>query len=276
MGMRRRELHGMMVEAAAACGVKMLWNTPVRGIEGETVRAGKERVRARWIVGADGSQSQVRRWSGLEAGRYGAVRYASRRHYGVRPWTSFTEIHWGRGMQGYVTPVGPEDVCVVLITERRETTWEEAWKELPRLAEEIGDAEMKSAERGAVTGTHRLERVQRGNVALVGDASGGVDAITGEGLRLSFRQALELAEAMGAEELGSYERAHRRLGRGPGRVGRVLLNLGRHRMVRRRAMKTLRARPELFGKLLAIQQGESSAGELAEATARLVWGLLEA
>ena len=52
-----------------------------------------------------------------------------------------------------------------------------------------------------------LRSVQRGRVALVGDASGGVDAITGEGIRLGLRQASALAEAMAAGNLQQYEKA---------------------------------------------------------------------
>ncbi len=59
--------------------------------------------------------------------------------------------------------------------------------------------------------SRRLHRVTSGNIALIGDASGSVDAITGEGLALCFRQALELAGALKAEDLALYERAHARL-----------------------------------------------------------------
>ena len=38
-----------------------------------------------------------------------------------------------------------------------------------------------------------LPAVARGRVALVGDASGTVDAVTGHGLSLSFQQAIHLA-----------------------------------------------------------------------------------
>ena len=38
--------------------------------------------------------------------------------------------------------------------------------------------------------------MSRGNVALIGDASGTVDAITGEGLCLAFSQAMVLAECL--------------------------------------------------------------------------------
>jgi menaquinone-9 beta-reductase len=41
-----------------------------------------------------------------------------------------------------------------------------------------------------------LQCVHRGRVALVGDASGSVDAIAGEGLELSFKQAVAFAQSL--------------------------------------------------------------------------------
>jgi len=66
---------------------------------------------------------------------------------------------------------------------------------IPFLRNKLAGAQVSSAERGALTLTRRLHRVTRGNVALVGDASGSADAITGEGLAMGFRQALLLAES---------------------------------------------------------------------------------
>jgi 2-polyprenyl-6-methoxyphenol hydroxylase-like FAD-dependent oxidoreductase len=233
-------------------------------------------VRTRWIVGADGGRSLVRRWCGLEAGTDCGRRFACRRHYRVRPWSGFTEIYWGRDMQAYVTPVGACEMCMVVISYGRRSAWEEAWREFPSLAKRMSAAVMTSAERGTLTGTHSLERVYRSNVALVGDASGSVDAITGEGLRLSFLHALALAEALEANDLGRYQAAHGKLARWPARMGRLMLYLGSHGGLRKRAMRAFSLHPELLGQLLAIHLGESSAAQLATATAQLGWGLLAA
>ena len=56
--------------------------------------------------------------------------------------------------------------------------------------------------------TQRLAAVQRGNVALVGEASGSVDAVTGEGLSMAFRQAIALAEAMREPAIFSNTKRH--------------------------------------------------------------------
>jgi flavin-dependent dehydrogenase len=59
-------------------------------------------------------------------------------------------------------------------------------------------------ERGAVTTSRRLLRIHEGRFALVGDASGSVDAVTGEGLCLAFRQAAALAEALASGDVAAY------------------------------------------------------------------------
>ena len=59
-GVRRVELHRIMVDAALAAGVRLAWGTRIAGISSKGVQAGDRMVAARWIVGADGSHSPVR------------------------------------------------------------------------------------------------------------------------------------------------------------------------------------------------------------------------
>ncbi|MGB8472645.1 MAG: FAD-dependent monooxygenase [Candidatus Acidiferrum sp.] len=99
IGMRRETLQQRMMERALDRGVTLVWNTPVTGLHGEGVVAGGNKISARWIIGADGISSRVRRWSGLECGRPPRHRFAFRRHYCLEPWTDFTEIHWGHKAQ---------------------------------------------------------------------------------------------------------------------------------------------------------------------------------
>jgi len=171
-----------LVKRAGDCGVQFLWNTPVSGILPGGVRTSRGLVNAKWIVGADGSGSRVRRWSGLDANHARGLRHATRRHYLVTPWTEFVEIYWGERCQAYVTPLSSQEVCIVLTAaDAPEADFGVALQNWPQLQERLAGAELSSRERGAVTFTHRLRHVVNGNVALLGDSSGGVDAITGEG-----------------------------------------------------------------------------------------------
>jgi flavin-dependent dehydrogenase len=157
-----------------------------------------------------------------------------------------------------------EEVCIVVMAERAEhASFDSALRELPELREKLGGAR---AERPGTRCSHRdalARNVQRGNVALVGDASGGVDAITGEGLRLSFRQAILLADAMAAGDLRPYQRAHRQLERRPMRMGNLMLWLGRNPRIRGRVIRALQSKPDLFARLLATHVGQGTSKRIA-------------
>jgi flavin-dependent dehydrogenase len=280
VGLRRVTLHARMVEAATNCGVELLWNTPVTGIsaDGVTLARGNARVfvRARWIVGADGIGSRVRMWSGLDASKQRDRRFAVRRHYRMPPWSEFVEIHWGDRAQAYVTPVGMNELSVVTISGERVAKAVEFEDEFPRLAERLRGAEVAGPERGAITVTQKLRRVHRGNVALAGDASGSVDAITGEGLALGFRQAMALAGALESGDLAKYEAAHRRLVRRPALMGRLMLALDGRPRLRERTIRALAADARVFARLLAVHIGAKSEAHLAATGAMLGWRLVGA
>jgi flavin-dependent dehydrogenase len=275
LGLRRPLLHERMIERAQRLGVTLLWNTSVSGISRDGALVGGKPIAARWIVGADGIRSRVRRWCGLEGPMSSQPRYAFRRHYYVEPWTDCMEIYWGRNSQAYVTPVGHRDICVVLISRKQGLRSASIGTEFPRLAERLAAAEYNS-EQGAVTLTCGLQRVYRDNVALIGDASGSVDAITGEGLCLSFHQATALADALASGDLSRYQAAHRRLARRPTLMGRMLLLLDRQPKVRHRAMRALAAHPDLFARLLAVHVGVTSPRHFAATSALLGWRLIAA
>ena len=116
----------------------------------------------------------------------------------------------------------------------------------------------------------------RGNVALVGDASGGVDAITGQGLYLAFSQALALADALEAGELEQYEAAHHRLSRRPAFMAQLMLLMDGRPRLRRRVMQTLADEPRLFARMLAVHGGSASAVDCAVNGLRLGWRLVTA
>ena len=73
------------------------------------------------------------------------------------------------------------------------------------VCERLQGLETTSVEKGALSETRQLHNVYRGRTALIGDASGTVDAITGEGLCLAFRQAIILAESFAAGSLAPYQ-----------------------------------------------------------------------
>ena len=106
-----------------------------------------------------------------------------------------------------------------------------------------------------MTANRRLPRVWQGRVALLGDASGSVDAITGEGLCQAFRQALVLADSLAGGSLEDYQRAHRRLARRPTIMSKLMLEMDRRTWLRRSAFRAMARQPRLFGAMLALHVG---------------------
>lgn len=274
VSIRRTVLHRVMTERAGQMGTRLWWRTPVTGISANAVHLADRTIHTRWIVGADGANSRVRRWAGLEAARGPRLRYAFRQHYRTAPWTDHMEVHWGDRCQGYATGVTSDQVCIALASHDPNLRLEEGLRELPALREHLAGAEIVSTERGALTGNRKLKRVWRNNVALVGDASGTVDAITGEGLGLAFSQASALADCMRHGDLSSYERAHRKLMLQPSLMARLMLTFDSRPRLQQRTLRVFRKHPHIFRRLLELHVGARSPLELAVDGLTLGWGLL--
>ena len=276
LGMRRTTLHTRMVELAADAGVRLAWGTTVSGISGETVSAAGQEVAARWIVGADGGHSRVRRWASLDSCYHDICRFGFRAHYQIAPWSELMELHWGDGCQLYVTPVAADEICVALLSRDPHFRLGDALPQFPAVARRVAhlEAMRPTAELGGVSASRRLKSVWRDRVALVGDASGSVDAITGEGLCLLFQQSVALAEALETGDLSLYQQAHRQIGRRPEFMADLMLMLGRRNRLRRRVIDSMAADPQLFAGMLAAHVGETSTWAALTGGLALGWRLL--
>jgi menaquinone-9 beta-reductase len=135
---------------------------------------------------------------------------------------------------------------------------------------------LASVERGALTGNRQFRRVWRGNVFLIGDASGTVDAITGEGLGLAFSQAVALAASLESGDLAAYQSEHRRLALRPLWMARLMLTLDNRARLQHRTLQVFEKRPELFRRLLALHVGAMPPLRLVRDGLTLGWGLLTA
>ena len=256
-GLPRPVLHQLLLDRAHALGVRFHWQTVVKSVHGHQIQTSKNTFRARWIVGADGHQSQIRAIAQLEKASTGPRRIALRQHFTISPWTDFVEIYWTNHAQAYVTPVSPTEICVAFIASSKFTGIQQALTLFPSLQHRLALAHPSDTPRGAITMSRRLRHVTSSNIALIGDASGSVDAITGEGLALCFRQALELAHALRAEDLTLYERAHARLHRLPYFMSRTMLLMDRSPALMTRALTILQRKPDLFSHLLQVHIGHA-------------------
>jgi menaquinone-9 beta-reductase len=275
MGIRRLILHGLLVERAAEAGVAMHWSTEVSGLSPEGVLAGGRLIRARWIIGADGLNSRCRSWTGLGVSRTDR-RFGFRRHFRVAPWTEFIEVYWSGCCQAYVTAVGPDEVCVALMSRDSAIRFESLFRLFPELGARLEHATAAEV-RGGISATMVLPKVTRGSVALVGEASGSVDALTGAGLTLGFRQAIALADALAHGDLSPYQEAHTRIRSLPCFVGRSLLLMERSPWLRRRVMRAFARKPARFSSAVAFHTGSaSSAAPGIGGTLSLGWKFMRA
>jgi flavin-dependent dehydrogenase len=277
LGVRRLQLQLALARRAEQVGVELHWGEAVSGVAHGGIQTGAGRFEARWIVGADGLHSKVRRWSGLEGKPYPDRRFGVRRHYAVEAWTDMVEVHWGGRADAYVTPVCDGVVGVAFLARPGRLHCDELLRDFPALAARLAGARPVSEERGAGPFRQRVKGLVAGNVVLVGDASGYFDAITGEGLSLGFQQGEALADALAAGDPARYVAAHARLKREPYRMIQLLLLLERHPGLRRRAIAALAAEPRVFQRFLAINDGRATLRSLGLGNAaRFAWRMVAA
>ena len=285
-GIRRLQLHRAMVRRAQDLGIYIAWGKGVREVEKEelwhlTLDDGAVTV-PDFLVAADGLRSKtavqvgMAKASGLEpvTGRFGV-----RRHFGVAPWTDHVEVYWADFCEAYVTPTSPQEIGVALLWDRRRIPPSEAGFDallgrFPSLSERLAEIEPSSE----ILGTGPLRRqvlgVAAGDVALVGDASGYVDAITGEGLSIAFHQGVALAEGLAARNLSAYGARCREIRRLPDLMTELLLVLERRPTLRRRVLAALGREPSIFARFLAVHTRAVPASSLLATAPTLLRALL--
>ncbi len=223
-GVRRTTLHAALLARAAEVGV-VHQAARVGSVldEGDRLRVGvlaparsspagpglapapATELTARWLLACDGLHSTVRRLAGLDRPVRSAPRFGLRRHVSRAPWSDLVEVHWGRRAEAYVTPVADDLVGIALLGPPG-AGFDETIADFPELLDRIGAAPVGPV-RGAGPLRQRTTRRAVGRIRLVGDASGYVDALTGEGLRLGFAQARAAVATLGSAR--GYERAWR-------------------------------------------------------------------
>lgn len=207
-GVRRLTLHQALLDRAAELRIPIVAEK-VDGVDQATDHVRVAGRTVRWLVGADGLHSSVREASGLTGAQQRAGdrrRFGLRRHYRVAPWIDLVEVTYLNDVELYVTPVDEETVGVAVLG-RRPLDLDAAIARVPDLAVRLDGALPASELRGAGALRQRSRARVRGRVALVGDASGYVDALTGEGIRVGLAQARVLVDQLAAGSLDGYDRA---------------------------------------------------------------------
>ncbi|MCO1656271.1 NAD(P)/FAD-dependent oxidoreductase [Pseudonocardia humida] len=243
-GIRRTTLHRALRDAAVAAGARIV-QRPVTDLHQDDHGVTVPGVRARHLVAADGLHSPVRRALALDVPGSRHPRFGLRGHFRVPPWSSYVEVHWGRDVEAYVTPVAADLVGVALLGSTK-GSFATKLRTLPSLGALLGDGEPEGGVRGAGPLRQGARRRVAGRVLLVGDAAGYVDALTGEGLALAFAQAEAAVRAVVDGDPRQYERDWAALTRRYRLLTAALVLGTRPRLVRRALVPASRMLAPLF------------------------------
>ena len=261
LGVRRIALWRAVQQRAREAGAEMR-NVGVRGLAAGRLDTDAGPIEARLIVAADGLNSALRRAAGLEAPARGPRRFGVRRHFRLPPWSDLVEVHWSAGAEAYVTPVGPGCVNVAFLWQEdalsEKASFESLLDRFPAIGERVRGAAVESESRGAGPLSQGVKARAARGLALIGDAAGYVDAITGQGLSLAFTSAellvrvlpRDLREPALSAALRRYDESVRAGWLRYAVPARTLLALARRPALRRRALGVLQRHPRWFSFLL--------------------------
>lgn len=254
LGIRRTALSAALRARAAALGAEVRTGAQViahrRG--GDRIAAalaGGGEVAGRVLVAADGLASSVRRREGLDRPVSAALRFGLRRHFAIAPWGRAVEVHFARGVEAYVTPVGPGQVGVAFLFERGEgPRFDALLGRFPALSARFAGMRTIGDVRGAGPLARRASARVADRLVLLGDAAGYLDAVTGEGLSLGLGCAMDLAALLpeaiargaSAAALHGYEAAWRRRWRVYATWTTLMLQLARRPRLRGAALRLAR------------------------------------
>lgn len=216
-GVRRERFDHMLVERAIAAGaewmprhefVHLLRDADGR-VHGARLRdAGGATVdcRARWVVGADGVHSRVARELGVQRPTPWLDQFALVAHFRGVPSLPCAEVHLLPGGFFAATTVDEGLFSVNLIVprqtlrDRHGDDWDgfvgRHFPAAPGIAERLRGAQRLEPWRGIGPLAHTTTAQTFPGCALVGDACGYVDPLTGEGIYFSLFGARALGEAL--------------------------------------------------------------------------------
>lgn len=183
------------------------------------------------------------------------ARIGWRQHFRAAPWTDLVEVHWHDRGQLVVTPIAPDEICISLLANSARTRAADLLNVFPEVARRLAHVQTSGPARAAICSAGVIRSVIRRRIALIGDAAGAMDALTGDGLALGFRQATLLADALAAGNFQKYQKAHRRLCRPPILMGKLMLVVGGRMNLRRRVLDAFAAQPALFNFALNMHTG---------------------
>lgn len=276
-GQRRRHLDRVLFEVAAGTrGVNAHTDSPVDSLHREHRRtagvwANGKLYRAALVVAADGAHSRIRQQLGLNKPPK-RKRFGVRAHFRLAPnreQPPWVDVFVGCGYELYVTPLPERELLVAGLAEGRALgeplehafrCWRNSHRVLATRLE--GAKQTSELLSSALLASRSCAGVGRG-VALLGDAAGSADPITGGGITQALQAAELLATHVAAnlgtedEWLWEFDKQRSALLRDYEILTRMALWLSEHPRIARWALTRLGSFPTLFSHLVGVAGGVS-------------------
>ena len=248
LGVRRTELYDALHHRATELGVQ--WHrAKVMAVNQQSDWIEAAGIKARYLIAADGLHSSVRTYLGLHVENTKSRRYGARQHFYVAPWSDLVDVYWLPAAELYVTPVS-KDVVGIAVLGTRPLDFNAAIAAVPELAARLKDAKPASELKGAGPLRQKTSARTNGRALLVGDASGYVDALTGEGLRIGLAQAVAAVKAVVNEDPKSYEKEWVKITRSYRILTGTLAWAAAHRPIRKLIVPAAQSLPWVFRKVV--------------------------
>jgi geranylgeranyl reductase family protein len=215
---QRSRLDAFLAGQAAGVGADFRDGAGVRDLEladvGVRATVGGDEVAASWLLCADGVNGTAARSIGLDGGRTYGVALEGNVPYGVVSEDEFRgrlflELANVPGGYGWVFPKGDHVNVGVGGWEREGPRLRQ---HLARFCREYGipESSLENVRGYRLPLLHARARLAKGRAALLGDAAGLVDPLSGDGIYEAFLSGKLAAEAVAAGDLEAYDRELRR------------------------------------------------------------------
>lgn len=262
MVVRRETFDEFLFEAAAA--------TPNVEVHTDTVYD-PERWKARWLIGADGLNSQFHRRPEFPAASPSTRRVGLSTHMrGLDVDRNRVEVIFHEGGEVYLAPSGDDEALVACLYQQRslppgasnEDRVLRTLISLDRLRGRRSSLAFTTPVRGAGPLGLSVRSIATDDTLLVGDAAGAPDPVVGEGMSLAILSARAAANAIASGRPHDYQNERRKLAAGPNWVAGWILRASCRPAITNRMISSLARHPDLFTKLIEIASGARPQSDL--------------
>jgi len=254
LGVRRLVLHQALHNRAKELGVEFQ-HQRAQNISQTADHVRVDDHHAKYLFAADGLYSPIRKKLGLEAPAKRRPRLGIRRHYPIKPWSSFVEVYWSEHAEAYVTPVSDSLIGVAILYYKEhapphQDKYQTLLSLFPTLKERL-NCDPCTTLRGSGPFERRTTTPVQNRILLVGDSAGYLDPLTGEGIRMGLDSAHAAVQCIRHDQPQRYHREWKSVTRRYWWMTGGLLQLREIPMLRKIMIPTLKRSPWLFGCIIS-------------------------